>query len=74
MKITYAALGGAGPAYEIEADRHGSYTIRQDGVVLKRVTSITHYPGKPLWGSRRLAEAALREAQATIESHHAMQT
>ena len=73
MKITYAAMGGAGPAYEIEADRHGSYTIRQDGAVLKRVTSITRYPGKPLWGSRKLAEAAVQEAVKLIEAHHAAQ-
>lgn len=71
MKIKYASLGGTGPAYEIEADWHGNYTIRQDGIIRKRVTSVTSYPGKPLWGSRKLAEAAVEEAKATIDAYHA---
>jgi len=73
MKTTYVSMGGDGPAYEIEADRHGNYTIRQDGRVLKRVTSVTSYVGKPRWGSRRLELAALEEAKAMIEAHHALQ-
>jgi hypothetical protein len=71
MKVVYVSQNGAGPAYEIEADRHGSYTIRCGGTVVKRVTAVTHYVGKPLWGSKKLALAAIEEAKAAIEAHHA---
>lgn len=73
MKIAYASKDGAGPAYEIEADRHGNYTIRQDGNVVKRVTSVTSYPGRPRWGSRKLELDAIEEAKAAIEAYHAWQ-
>lgn len=73
MRIAYAAMGGVGPKYEIEADRHGNYTIRCEGRVIKRVTSITtNYFGKPFWGSRKLEERAIEEAKAAIDAHHAM--
>jgi hypothetical protein len=73
MKVAYTSLGGAGPTYEIEADRHGSYTIRHDGRVVKRRTAVTHYVGKPRWGSRKLELAAIEEAKAAIDAHHAAQ-
>jgi len=73
MRTAYASMGGSGPTYEIEADRHGNYTIRQEGRLLKRVTSVTTYVGRPRWGSRRLELAALEEAKATIEAHHSLQ-
>ena len=72
MKIMYAANEGAGPSYEIETDRQGSYTIRHDGRVVKRVTSVTTYFSRPRWGSRKLELAAIDEAKAIIDSHHAM--
>lgn len=73
MRIAYAAMEGAGPTYEIEADRHGNYTIRHDGRVVKRVTSVTtNYFGKSLWGSRKLEERAIEEAKAAIDAHHAI--
>jgi len=68
MKITYVSNAGAGPAYEVEADRHGNYTIRTGGKVVKRVTSVTNYVGKPRWGSRKLELDAIEEAKAAIES------
>lgn len=71
MKMIYVSQQGTGPSYEIEADRHGSYTIRRDGMVVKRVTAVTHYVGKPFWGSRKLEQAAIEEAKAAIEAHHA---
>lgn len=70
MKISYAANGGAGPVYEIEADRHGNYTIRLDGAVVKRVTSVTSYFDKPRWGSRKLELRAIDEAKEAIDAHH----
>lgn len=70
MKIAYVSNEGGGSAYEIEADRHGSYTIRSDGRVVKRVTSVTTYFGKPRWGSRKLELAAIAEAKAVIDAHH----
>jgi len=72
MKVAYVSNGGTGPAYEIEADRHGNYTIRHDGRVVKRVTSVTRYVGKPRWGSRKLELSAVEEAKAAIEAHHAV--
>jgi hypothetical protein len=74
MKITYASMDGTGPAYEIEADRHGNYTIRLDGRVVKRVTSVSNYVGRPRWGSRKLEMAAIEEAKAAIDAHHAPQS
>lgn len=69
MKIDYASRDGAGPTYEIEADRHGNYTIRAGGKVVKRVSSLTSYLGKPRWGSRKLELAAIEEAKAVIEAN-----
>ena len=71
MKVTYTALDGSGPSYEIEADRHGSYTIRCGSRVVKRMTAVTNYFGKPRWGSRKLELAAIDEAKAAIDAHHA---
>jgi hypothetical protein len=68
MKVTYVSKEGSGPAYEIEADRHGNYTIRQSGRVVKRVTSLTDYVGKPRWGSRKLEQSAIEEAKAAIDA------
>lgn len=73
MRIAYDSNGGAGPTYEIETDRHGSYTIRRSGRVVKRVTSVTNYFGKPRWGSRRLELTAIEEAKAAIDAHHAFE-
>lgn len=70
MKIAYETNDGSA-AYEIEADRHGSYTIRADGRVVKRVTSVTSYLGRPRWGSRKLERTAIEEAKALIDAHHA---
>ena len=67
----YASSGGEGPSYEIEADRHGSYTIRYEGRVVKRVTAVSSYVGRPRWGSRKLELAAIEEAKQAIEAHHA---
>jgi hypothetical protein len=73
MKLVYVSMGGSGPAYEIEADRHGSYTIRHEGRVVKRVTAVTRYVGRPRWGSRELELAAVEEAKSAIEAHHALE-
>lgn len=73
MKIMYAANGGAGPTYEVEADRQGNYTIRREGKLLKRVSSVTNYLGKPRWGSKKLELAAIEDAKAVIDAHHAQE-
>ena len=73
MKIMYAANGGAGPTYEVEADRQGNYTIRREGKLLKRVSSVTNYVGKPRWGSKKLELAAIEDAKAVIDAHHAQE-
>jgi hypothetical protein len=52
--------------FEIEADRHGSYSIKLEGRLVKRVTAITHYPGKPRWGSRKLEAEAIADAKRDI--------
>jgi hypothetical protein len=71
MKVEYVSQNGTGASYEIEADWHGSYTIRRGGTVLKRVTALTNYAGKPLWGRRKLALAAIEEAKSVIDAHEA---
>jgi hypothetical protein len=73
MKVMYTAKDGAGPTYEIEADKHGNYTIRQDGKVVKRVTSVINYVGRPRWGSRKLEQRAFDDAKAAIDAHHAQE-
>jgi hypothetical protein len=73
MKMMYAANGGAGPTYEVEADRQGNFTIRREGRLLKRVSSVTNYVGKPRWGSRRLELAAIEDAKNLIDTYHAQE-
>ncbi|RYF37775.1 MAG: hypothetical protein EOO25_18505 [Comamonadaceae bacterium] len=70
MKIAYASQDGTGPEYEIEADRHGSYTILREGRVVKRVTAVTSYAGKPRWGSKKLELSAIEDAKSVVESLH----
>jgi hypothetical protein len=67
MKFIYGGSADSGEAYEIEADRHGNYTIRLGAKVVKRVTSVTSYLGRPKWGSRKLEMGAIEEAKALIE-------
>jgi hypothetical protein len=69
MKITYAGKDGSGPSYEVESDRHGNYTIKAGGKVVKRVTAITSYVGRPRWGSKKLEQDAIEDAKAAIDSH-----
>lgn len=71
MNVTYAGKDGASGPYEIDADRHGNYTIRLGGKVVKRVTSLTTYLDRPRWGSRKLELAAIEEAKAAIDAQQA---
>lgn len=73
MQTTYVSMGGNGPTYEIESDRHGNFTIRQGGRVVKRVSSVSSYPGKPRWGSKKMELAAIEEGKALIDAHHSAQ-
>jgi hypothetical protein len=61
MRITYGE-------FEIEADRHGSYSIKLNGKLVRRVTAVTDYPGKPRWGSRKLEADAIADARRDIEA------
>jgi hypothetical protein len=70
MKVEYVSKDSSGPTYEIEADRHGNYSIRCAGKVVKRVSSVSSYVGRPRWGSKKLELAAIEEAKAAIEAHH----
>ena len=67
MKTEYTVGDGAGPTYAIEADRHGNYTIRLEGKVVKRVSALATYLDKPRWGSRKLEADAIRDAQLAID-------
>lgn len=67
MRTMYTPQGDTGPAFEIDADRHGSYTIRVNGKVVRRVTALTNYVGKPRWGSRKLEAEALEDARRAID-------
>lgn len=67
MKTMYSRSEGAGPTYEIEADRHGNYTVKLAGKVLKRVSALATYRGKPAWGSRKLEADAIQDAKKAID-------
>ena len=66
MRMTYASEAWPDTTYEIETDRFGNYTIRTGGRVIKRVTSVTEYLGRPKWGSKKLELSALEDAKAAI--------
>lgn len=68
MRIMYTPTNRSGPEFEIEADRHGNYTIKLDGRVVRRVTALTHYLGKPRWGSKKLEADAIEDAKRDIEA------
>jgi hypothetical protein len=67
MKVTYGGKAANAELYEIESDRHGNYTIRLGGKVVKRVTSLPNYVGRPKWGSRKLEIGAIEEAKGVID-------
>jgi hypothetical protein len=67
MKIEYSRHEGAGPTYDIEADRHGNYTIKLQGKVIKRVTALSSYLGKPRWGSSKLEADAIEDAKRAVD-------
>ena len=66
MRITYVSESWPDTTYEIESDRFGNYTIRIGGRVVKRVTSVTEYLGRPKWGSKKLELNAIEDAKAAI--------
>ena len=66
MRTTYVSENWPDTTYEIETDRSGSYTIRAGGRVIKRVTSVTEYLGRPKWGSKKLEANAVDDAKAAI--------
>ena len=68
MRISYTRLASEGPTYDIEADRHGNYTITLQGKVVKRVSSLSRYLGKPRWGSKQLELDAVEDAKKSIEA------
>jgi hypothetical protein len=68
MHIEYSREKGPGPIYDIDADRHGNYTIKLEGRVLKRVTVLSRYVGKPRWGSKKLETDAIEDAKQAVEA------
>jgi hypothetical protein len=68
MHIEYSREKGPGPIYDIDADRHGNYTIKLEGRVLKRVTVLSRYVGKPRWGSKKLEADAIEDAKQAVEA------
>lgn len=68
MRSTYTAANGAGPTYEIESDRHGSYTVTLRGKVVKRVTALANYLDRPKWGSKQLEVEAIQDARKAIDT------
>lgn len=67
MNISYTRSTGAGLTYDIEADKHGNYTVKLNGKVVKRVTALSNYLGKPRWGSKKLEADANEDAKKAIE-------
>lgn len=68
MRIMYTPTNRSGPEFEIEADRHGNYTIKLDGKVVRRVTALTSYLGKPRWGSKKLEADAIEDAKRDVDA------
>ena len=66
MRITYISESWPETTYEIESDRFGNYTIKVEGRVIERVTSVTKYLGRPKWGSKKLELNAIEDAKAAI--------
>ena len=74
MRLTYTPQSQPGTEFEIEADRHGSYAIRLNGKVVRRVTALPDYVGKPRWGNRKLEAGAIEDAKRDIEAFVAKST
>ncbi|HSV34805.1 MAG TPA: hypothetical protein VLI46_04570 [Ramlibacter sp.] len=68
MIFTYTRQKGANLSYDIEVDKHGNYAIKLNGKVLKRVTALSNYIGKPRWGSKKLEADAAEDAKNAIEA------
>ena len=68
MRTSYTRSKGAGLTYDIDADRHGNYTVKLAGKVVKRVSALPSYLGKPRWGSRQLEVDAVEDAKQSIEA------
>jgi hypothetical protein len=68
MRFEYTRQSAGGLTYDIEVDRHGSYAIRLNEKVLKRVTALPDYVGKPRWGSKKLEADAAGDAMKAIEA------
>jgi hypothetical protein len=68
MRFEYTRQSAGGLTYEIEVDRHGSYAIMLNEKVLKRVTALPSYVGKPRWGSKKLEADAAGDAKRAIEA------
>jgi hypothetical protein len=66
MRTTYVRENWPDTTFEIETDRFGNYTIRSGGRVIKRVTSLAKYLGRPTWGSKKLELSAVDDAKAAI--------
>ena len=68
MRVSYTRSKGEGLTYDIDADRHGNYTVMLHGKVVKRISSLSDYLGKPRWGSKQLEIDAIEDAKRSIES------
>ena len=66
MRFTSVSESWPETTCEIESDRFGNYTIKVEGRVIKRVTSVTEYLGRPKWGSKKLELNAIEDAKAAI--------
>jgi hypothetical protein len=71
MRVQYTPTTSPGNTYEIESDRHGSYSVTLQGKVVKRVTALANYRGRPRWGSRELELGAIEDAKKAIETFKA---
>lgn len=67
MRVSYTRSTGPNLTYDIEADRHGNYTVMLEGKVVKRVSALSNYLGKPRWGSKQLEADAIEDAKKSIE-------
>lgn len=67
MRVPYTPSTAPDRTFEIESDRHGSYTVMLDGKVVKRVTALANYLGRPRWGSKRLEVDAIKDGKQAVD-------
>jgi hypothetical protein len=67
MKMVYRRTTGLQLVYTIEADRHGTYTVRLGDKIMRAVYAPTDYLGRNRFGSKGKEAEAVKLAKIDIE-------